>query len=216
MRKAKKRFKIIILIAIILLVIICYLDEKRCEADMAREWNMILVNDDYYLSDGYQVELWELQNGERVDARIYPYLQEMIEAAEKEDIYMFVADGYRSKEEQEQIMNEKVKEYKEKIPVEFIAKYMAKKWVAVPGTSEHQLGLAVDINADIYNYGWEVYSWLDKHAHEYGFIQRYPEDKTRITGISYEPWHYRFVGIEAATEMYEKNLCLEEYVDSLE
>ena len=215
MRRSKRRFKCIIFAAIILLIIICYFDKKTYEANMTREWNMILVNGDYYLPEDYQVELWELQNGERVDARVYPYLQEMFDAAKEDDIHMFVADGYRSKAEQEKIMDEKVSEYKEKIPVEFIAKYMAKKWVAVPGTSEHQLGLAVDINADIYNYGWEVYGWLDKHAHEYGFIQRYPEDKTRITGISYEPWHYRYVGVEVATEMYEKNLCLEEYLDSL-
>lgn len=216
MRKAKRRFIFIIFIAIILVTIICYMDEKRSVADTANGWNLILVNDDYYVSEDYKVELWELQNGEKVDARIYPYLQEMFESAKKEEIYMIVADGYRSNEEQQEIMEDKIDEYEEKVLLRFLAKHMAERWVAVPGTSEHQLGLAVDINADIYNYGWEVYNWLEKNAHEYGFIQRYPEEKEYLTGISYEPWHYRYVGVEAATEMYEKNLCLEEYVDSLE
>ena len=195
--------------------IIIFMEEKREVADTAMGWNLVLVNDDNLVPDNYEVELWTLKNGEQIDARIYPYLQEMFDAAREEDVHMIVADGYRSMEEQQSTMNEKVHEYKERVYIEFIAEKMAEKWVAVPGTSEHQLGLAVDINADVQNYGWEVYGWLANHAHEYGFVQRYPEDKTKITGISYEPWHYRYVGIEAATEMYEKNLCLEEYIDSL-
>ena len=207
--------KKIIVIAIILAAVICFWEGKREEADMDAEWNLLLVNDDYYVPENYEVDLWELQNGECVDARIYPYLQEMFDAAEEDKIYMVVADGYRSSEEQQQIMDEKIAEYKEQVLLEVLAKKKAEKWVAIPGTSEHQLGLAVDINADVQNYGWEVYGWLAQHAHEYGFIQRYPEDKTRITGISYEPWHYRYVGVEAAKEIYEKDLCLEEYIDSL-
>lgn len=195
--------------------IIIFMEEKREVADTALGWNLVLVNDDYLIPENYEVELWTLKNGEQIDARIYPYLQEMFDAAREEDVHMVVADGYRSMEEQQSTMNEKVHEYKERVYIEFIAERMAEKWVAVPGTSEHQLGLAVDINADVQNYGWEVYGWLANHAYEYGFIQRYPEDKTKITGISYEPWHYRYVGIEVATEMYEKSLCLEEYIDSL-
>ena len=195
--------------------IIIFYEKDRKVADTTVGWNLVLVNDDYLVPDNYEVELWTLKNGEQIDARIYPYLQEMFDAAREDNVHMIVADGYRSQEEQQEIMNEKVEEYKQKVYVEVLAERRAEKWVAVPGTSEHQLGLAVDINADIYNYGWEVYGWLANHAHEYGFIQRYPEDKTKITGISYEPWHYRYVGIDAATEMYEKNLCLEEYLDSL-
>ena len=89
----------------------------------------------------------------------------------------------------------------------------AKDWVALPGTSEHQLGLAVDINADVtLSTSEEVYDWFAKHAHEYGFILRYPEGKEDITGISYEPWHFRYVGLEAAQEIYAQGLCLEEYI----
>lgn len=82
-----------------------------------------------------------------------------------------------------------------------------------PGTSEHQTGLAVDINADgIHSAGYEVYDWLARNAHRYGFIRRYPPDKTALTGISNEPWHYRYVGVTAATEMHQRGLCLEEYL----
>ena len=81
--------------------------------------------------------------------------------------------------------------------------------MAKPGYSEHQLGLAVDINGEVY----DVYTWLMENSYRYGFIFRYPGEKTDLTGISQEVWHYRYVGVEAATEMYEQGLCLEEYLD---
>ena len=94
---------------------------------------------------------------------------------------------------------------------------LAGKNVAVPGTSEHQLGIAVDINADEEkSKPDEVYNWLAENAHKYGFINRYPSDKTEITGIIYEPWHYRYVGRDAAEEIYKSGLCLEEYIETLE
>ncbi len=215
MKKLKKLVGFIIGIGVCLALIVFVYEKEREVADTSKGWNLMLVNDDYLIPDNYEVELWTLKNGEQIDARIYPYLQEMFDAAREDDVHMIVADGYRSEEEQQSIMDRKTEEYVQKVYVRFIAEKMAEKWVAVPGTSEHQLGLAVDINADIYNYGWEVYAWLSNHAHEYGFIKRYPEDKTKITGISYEPWHYRYVGVDAATEIHENNLCLEEYLDSL-
>jgi D-alanyl-D-alanine carboxypeptidase len=88
--------------------------------------------------------------------------------------------------------------------------------VAIPGTSEHQLGLGVDINADgVNSAGYEVYDWLEAHCWEYGFILRYPEDKTDITGISNEPWHFRYVGQEAAEYIMSNGLCLEEYLEEI-
>lgn len=83
-----------------------------------------------------------------------------------------------------------------------------------PGASEHQTGLAFDVTVET-SEGFEStpqYSWLMQHAHEYGFIQRYPANKSDITGISYEPWHYRYVGVEAATRMYKTGQTLEEYM----
>ena len=91
--------------------------------------------------------------------------------------------------------------------------------VAVPGYSEHQLGLSVDLTCkDVIDGVYGVfgdspdYDWTIAHAHEYGFILRYPEDKTAITGTANEPWHYRYVGVEAATEIYENGWTLEEYI----
>ena len=93
------------------------------------------------------------------------------------------------------------------------AKSEAKKWVADVGYSEHQTGLAVDINADgVNSSGQQVYAWLADNAWKYGFILRYPEDKTEITKTDYEPWHYRYVGAESAAKIYESGLCLEEYI----
>ena len=90
---------------------------------------------------------------------------------------------------------------------------MAEKYVAIPGTSEHQLGLSVDINANQTKCSSEkVYSWLDNNAYKYGFIKRYPSNKSYITRIHNEPWHYRYVGKEAAATMKNQNLCLEEYL----
>ena len=78
----------------------------------------------------------------------------------------------------------------------------------IPGRSEHQLGLAVDINGGTY----EIYTWLQENSYKYGFIFRYPGGKSHLTGTAEEVWHYRYVGVEAATEMYEQDICLEEYL----
>ena len=96
-----------------------------------------------------------------------------------------------------------------------MAEKAAKEWVAVPGTSEHQLGIAVDINADkSRSTNEEVYQWLAKNAYKYGFILRYPQGKEDVTGTDYEPWHYRYVGNGAAEEIYNGQICLEEYMEN--
>ena len=87
-------------------------------------------------------------------------------------------------------------------------------YVAIPGTSEHELGLAVDINEAGGADPWGLYNWLAAHAHEYGFILRYPQGKESITGIDYEPWHFRYVGKEAAAEIYSRQVTLEEYLQN--
>ncbi len=177
------------------------------------DWLLLLVNRDHPLPDGYQVELTQLDNGKSVDSRIYPALQQMFDDARASGIYPIVASGYRTAEDQQRIMNEKIQEFVNQGYSQDEAEQEALNWVAVPGTSEHQLGSAVDINADgIHSYGDQVYEWLNENGWRYGFIQRYPLDKTEITGISYEPWHYRYVGEQAAKEIYDQGLCLEEYL----
>ena len=211
----KRLRRILIIIVFLAVVVIMVLLNQKQVATEANGWNLILVNEDYYIPEDYKVTLVKLDNGERVDERICPALLEMFEEAEKDDVYMVVADGYRSHKEQEEVLKEKTKEYQKRVLIPWIAKMMAEKWVAIPGTSEHQLGIAVDINADaIHSSGQQVYQWLFNHAYEYGFIQRYPSDKSNITGINYEPWHYRYVGEDVAKEMFETDICLEEYLET--
>lgn len=176
-------------------------------------WCLILVNKWNYIPDDYTVELTTLANGVRIDTRIYPALQKMFDSARKDNVYPIVASGYRTTEKQQSLMDEKINDYEDEGYSAAEAKEKAEAWVAIPGTSEHQLGLSVDINADgIHSTGSKVYEWLDENAYKYGFIHRYPSDKTDITGIINEPWHYRYVGIEAAKEIKDQGVCLEEYL----
>ena len=186
--------------------------ENTHTIDVSGEWNLVVVNRWNELPEDYDIELMELSNGQKIDERIYPYLQEMFDAARAEGIYPIVREGYRTEEEQQAIFDEKVQAYINEGYSRSRAERTAKEWVALPGTSEHQLGIAVDINADKEKCSNdEVYEWLAENAHKYGFILRYPQGKMEITGISYEPWHYRYVGVDAAQEIFERGICLEEY-----
>ncbi len=179
---------------------------------VSEEWNLIVVNKWNELPEDYSVELTELSNGQKVDSRIYPYLQEMFDAARAEGVYPVVREGYRTEDEQQEILDDKIQTYINQGYSQSRAERTAKEWVALPGTSEHQLGIAVDINADKSMCSNEVvYAWLAENAYKYGFILRYPSGKQEITGTSYEPWHYRYVGVEVAQEIYERGICLEEY-----
>ena len=188
----------------------------RKEADTSLGWNLILVNDDYSIPGNYEVELTELSNGEKVDSRIYPQLQQMFDDARAAGLELFVREGYRTAQDQKDIMDERIQQYRDEGYSRSEAKKLAEEYVAEPGTSEHELGIAVDINADTSKCSSDaVYTWLANNAYRYGFIKRYPEDKTEITGVNNEPWHYRYVGIDVAQEMQEKGLCLEEYIETL-
>ena len=186
------------------------------ESDISLGWNQILVNREHLIPKDYKVELTELSNGEKVDSRIYPELQEMFNDARAAGLDMFVADGYRTETEQQDLLDDKIQDYKNEGHSGQEAKKLAKQWVSIPGTSEHQLGISVDINAEtLVSSDEAVYAWLAENSYKYGFINRYPADKTEITGTIYEPWHYRYVGKQAAMEIYSQNLCLEEYVEQL-
>ena len=190
----------------------------RHTASLDRGWNLILVNFEYRLPRNYTVELTQLSNGERVDSRMYPALQEMFDDMRAEGVYPIVASGYRSEEEQQMLLEEKIQQYRDQGYSLKKAREAALLRVAEPGTSEHQLGLALDIvdvsyqQLDTEQENTPVQQWLMKNSWKYGFVLRYPTDKSDITGIIYEPWHYRYVGKEAAAEMYENKLCLEEYL----
>lgn len=176
-------------------------------------WWLVLVNQWNPIEKRDKIKTTILSNGERVDERIYPDLQKMFDAARNDGVYPIVVSGYRTEQEQKEIYNNKLAAYLAEGLSDAEAKKETELWVAIPGTSEHQLGLAVDINADgIHSKGTQVYQWLEQHAHLYGFIKRYSSDKTEITGVANEPWHYRYVGVRAATELYDQGICLEEYL----
>jgi len=178
-------------------------------------WNLILVNYCNYIPDNYMVKLKTIKNGYQVDERIYLNLQEMFDAARKAGVYPLIGEAYRTAAQQQKMLNDKINAYIAEGHSKSEAETLAKNWVAVPGTSEHQLGLALDINAEEGKCtNDEVYHWLAKNSYKYGFILRYPSNKVEITGTSYEPWHYRYVGQEAAKEIYVQGICLEEYLDT--
>lgn len=186
---------------------------SRPVAGLENGWNLILVNREHYIPEDYEVELAELSNGEQVDTRIYPELQKMLDAAREDGLSLFVAAGYRTQNMQLRLLEEKKAAYQSEGYSKAESKRLAEQWVAIPGTSEHQLGIAVDINADTSKCSSsEVYGWLEENACQYGFIRRYPPDKTEITGVINEPWHYRYVGKEAAWEINAQGICLEEYL----
>lgn len=184
--------------------------EKLRSSTTDPNWNLTLVNKWNPLPDNYAVTLVEVPGGEKVDECIYEPLMEMLEVAKEENWNQLpkVVSGYRTEEEQQELYDEKIAEYKKQGYSENEAVAQAEQWVAVPGYSEHQLGIAVDINGATY----DLYFWLQENSYKYGFIFRYPAEKTDITGTAEEVWHYRYVGVEAATEMYEQGLCLEEYL----
>ena len=183
-------------------------------------WELLLVNRWNPLPEGYSIQTVELRNGLRVDERCYQDLQAMMDACRAEGLSPVICSAYRTQEYQERLYRAETERWLERGYSQSDAEEEAGKSVAVPGTSEHQLGLAVDIvdmnnqRLDESQERTDVQIWLMAHSWEYGFILRYPSGKSEITGIIYEPWHYRYVGKEAAKEIYEAGICLEEYLNA--
>lgn len=173
-------------------------------------WSLVLVNASNPLPDGFSVETADVGGGHSVDKRIADSLNAMLEDCRRAGYHPFIRSSFRTRDEQQQILNERVELYREAGYSGEDALSAALQWVAPPGTSEHELGLAVDINDEEDDEG--MYTWLASNAHQYGFILRYPLDKVDVTGISNEPWHYRYVGKQAAGEIYQTGEALEEYL----
>ena len=186
-------------------------EQQKKETDLPDididSWEYVLVNAEHSIGE-YAPELGEFE-GQKLDQRILEPMQSFVAGARAEGLSVFLSSGYRGFEEQQYLFNRKVEQYGEE---------QAATIVSRPGTSEHQTGLACDITDEYYELKNEslentaLYQWMSRHCQEYGFIVRYPKDKEEITGIIYEPWHFRYVGVEAATYMVEHNLCLEEFV----
>ena len=182
------------------------------------DWMLLLVNPWNPLPEDFTCTRTQLANGQSVDERCYPDLQAMMDGCRAAGLSPTICSSYRTQEKQEQLYQNKVDRLAAQGWSLEEAKVEAAKSVAIPGTSEHQLGLAVDIVdkhsqvLDNSQADTPAQQWLMEHSWEYGFILRYPEGKSEITGIIYEPWHYRYVGKEAAAEIHELGLCLEEYL----
>lgn len=178
------------------------------------DWRLVLVNRDNPLPENFEITLKELRNSQFVDERIYPELQEMFDDARAAGYSPLINESYRSHERQQEIMDSHIANYEASGYSHDDAVAAAETEVAIPGTSEHELGLALDITTegDIDPTG--LWYWLKENSWKYGFILRYPEEKTDITGITYEPWHFRYVGKEAAKKICDSGVCLEEYLEN--
>ncbi len=188
---------------------------------LPKDWNLILVNPWNALPEGFTAELETIENGHSVDVRIANSLERMLADARAQGLSPMICSSYRTMEKQQTLYANKVNEYLSQGYTQENAESEAGKWVAVPGTSEHQTGLAVDLVSSSYQIldqkqeETPEQKWLMENSYKYGFILRYPNDKREITGIYYEPWHYRYVGYRTALEIHEKGLCYEEYLDTL-
>ena len=177
-------------------------------------WYLTLVNASHPLPEDWEIELTTLGNGKQVDNRIYPDLQAMFDACRAGGMAPIVNSAYRSTQDQQRILDGYIDDYLAQGYSREDAREEALKWVALPGTSEHELGLSVDIDAESMTYeeNLEVWSWMAEHCAEYGFILRYTAAGEAYTGISPEAWHFRYVGREAAEEIQRSDITLEEYL----
>ena len=185
----------------------------------SENWALALVNEGHPLDTSYEpAELTEIESERSVDSRIAEPLQKMLDDAAQEGPSMYVASAYRPYDKQREVFNATMQDWINQGYSPLNSYDETKKSVAVPGTSEHATGLAVDIISSEYEElddrqgDTDEQKWLMEHCWEYGFILRYPEDKGDVTGIIYEPWHYRYVGETAAKEITEQGITLEEYV----
>lgn len=191
---------------------------KEDAQSVSLPWYLTLVNYDHPMQDGYVPQLSEVRDGYSVDSRIVDAAKEMLNAASAEGLNIIVCSAYRSVDYQKQVFNTSMGDRLQS-GMSYLEAYQdTAKSVAVPGTSEHALGLALDLISNQYSglnekqQETKEAKWLAENCHKYGFILRYPPEKTDITGIIYEPWHYRYVGVEDATKIMQLGITLEEYL----
>ncbi|MCM1568928.1 MAG: D-alanyl-D-alanine carboxypeptidase family protein [Roseburia sp.] len=184
------------------------------------DWRLVLINKQHSIPEDYSFTFGTintLKGKMQCDERIIDDLSDMLTAAKEEDIHLTICSPYRDLEYQKMLFNRKINRYLKK-GMSYVEAYrLSSQVVTVPGASEHQLGLALDIVCSSYLDLDEGFSetpagiWLAQNSYKYGFILRYPKGKEAITGIDYEPWHFRYVGVEAATVMTQEELTLEEF-----
>ena len=188
------------------------------------QWNLKLVNRQNLLENNTNIQTAKIEArfardvGMKYDARAVSYLNAMCAAAEKDGVSLLVISSFRLHSRQVTLFQNQLKTVKANNPQlsEQAAIDKAATVVAYPGSSEHELGLAVDFNSVEETFeNTKQFAWLQAHAAEYGFIMRYPKSKQGITGVIYEPWHYRYVGKDHAAKINQLGYCLEEYVTYL-
>lgn len=196
------------------------LQDKLQDHSVELPWNLVLVNGSHPMEEGYVPELTEIKAGYSVDTRIANEVRKMLADAEDAGLHVEMCSAYRSVERQEQVFGDSMKE-RVKDGMDYWEAYEETSLnVALPGTSEHALGLAVDLISNQYTEldkkqeDTAEAKWLAENCYKYGFILRYPPEKTNITGIIYEPWHYRYVGKEHAKKIMELGITLEEYLQN--
>lgn len=195
--------------------------EERRE-ELQEDPFLILVNKWHYLPEDYEVEPVDLPNGQRISSLVYEHLEEMLADCAEAGGTPIVCSGYRPHYYQVGLFSDQIDRWLYAGYGQEEAEDLAATAVAVPGTSEHELGLAADIyssenmDLDESQVGTFTQQWLMKNCWRYGFVLRYPKDKSDITGIIFEPWHYRYVGLTHAKKIFDAEICLEEYLDETE
>lgn len=196
-----------------------YKNKKPAASVDRSDWKLILLDADHPMPDDYELQLTDLGDGLQFDKRAAGALQGMLEEAKAQGLFPVVCSAYRSEERQAELFEEQVLSHIAEGMTEEQAETEARRHVSVSGHSEHGLGLAVDIVSNDYQELEEdqentpEYQWLLKHCADYGFILRYPKHKSDITGVIYEPWHFRYVGKQAAKEIMNRGITLEEYLE---
>lgn len=183
------------------------------------KWNLLLVNQKYILPEDYTVQTAEIKGGgQSLDYRVVPHYNKMVAAAQADGISLIPVSGYRTLARQKNNFNRKIDYYSSLGYSKAEATRLAAKIVLMPGTSEHNAGLAMDFGTNG-NYtldenfaNTDAFRWLSENAADYGFILRYEEDTQDITMVTYEPWHWRYVGVDVAKEIKAQGVTLEEYL----
>lgn len=191
---------------------------ETTNVDVTTDWRIRLANYDHILPENFEVELADIDSTRQFDARAIKYLKDMINDMKKDGhTSIWVQSSYRSVARQKELYENSINKYLKQGKTQEEAEKLTDEYINKPGSSDHNLGLAVDFNyVDNTFADTDEYQWLLENAENYGFILRYPKDKEDITKIAYESWHWRYVGEEHAKKMNELNMCLEEYVEYLE
>ncbi len=187
------------------------------EASFDDDWALILINKEHPIPPDYDFELATIKGNIKSDVRVVEHVLAMQRAAKADGVDLMICSPYRSEEKQQKLFEKKVAQYERKGYDHDEAYDLASETVAIPGTSEHQVGIAFDFGVPENQMLDESFAdtdggkWLEKNAERFGFILRYPKGKEDITDIIFEPWHYRYVGVKAAKEINRLGVTLEEY-----